>query len=71
MKTLDVFSCIYMLNIEIIYYFKDQNAAVYLFTTPPKAILNSKSSLIDENCFPSAILHFGQEGKEATQLQVQ
>ena len=52
------------------YYSKDSDTPVHLFTTPPKKILNSKASLIDENCFPSAILHFAQEKKETAYNEV-
>ena len=43
---------------------------MHLFTTPPKKILDPNASLIDENCFPSAVLHFGQEGVMAAEEQV-
>jgi len=53
----------------VLNFIQDSDSPVHLFTTPPKNILNSKASLIDENCFPSAILHFGQEKKEADNNQ--
>lgn len=31
----------------------------HLYTTPPKSILQSEISLLDSNCVPSAVVHFG------------
>jgi len=53
----------------VLNFIQDSDTPVHLFTTPPKKILNSKASLIDENCFPSAILHFRQEKKETANNQ--
>lgn len=35
----------------------------YLFQTPPKTILDQASTLVEANCVPSALLHFGCEEK--------
>lgn len=35
----------------------------YLFVTPPKKILDNELTLIESNCVPSALLHFGSEEK--------
>merc|ERR1712156_739908 len=50
-------------------FIQNENATMHLFTTPPKKILDPSASLIDENCFPSAALHFGQEGVIAAEEQ--
>lgn len=33
--------------------------SVFIDTTPPKAILDPKSTLLDAECVPSVIVHFG------------
>jgi len=50
-------------------FIQNKDATMHLFTTPPKKILDPNASLIDENCFPSAVLHFGQEGVTAEEEQ--
>ncbi|CAG9801781.1 unnamed protein product [Chironomus riparius] len=35
----------------------------YLFQTPPKTILEKSSTLVEANCVPSALLHFGCDEK--------
>ncbi|CRK90410.1 CLUMA_CG004151, isoform A [Clunio marinus] len=37
----------------------DSEMEFYLFTTPPKTILDMNTTLIESNCVPSALLHFG------------
>ncbi|KAK4876788.1 hypothetical protein RN001_009294 [Aquatica leii] len=40
-------------------YLDDKNIEFYLYTAPPKEIMNKSSRLIEVNCVPNAILHFG------------
>ncbi|GLH11970.1 Tether containing UBX domain for GLUT4 [Gryllus bimaculatus] len=40
-------------------YLQDSSISFYLYTTPPKEILKPSSRLIEVNCVPCALLHFG------------
>uniref|UniRef100_A0A182JEI0 Uncharacterized protein n=1 Tax=Anopheles atroparvus TaxID=41427 RepID=A0A182JEI0_ANOAO len=37
----------------------DPTTPFYLYTTPPKVVLDSQAKLLEVNCFPLALLHFG------------
>ncbi|CAG9771038.1 unnamed protein product [Ceutorhynchus assimilis] len=40
-------------------YLEDQNIDFYIYSTPPKAILQKESRLIEIGCVPGALLYFG------------
>ncbi|KAF5304048.1 hypothetical protein FQA39_LY01833 [Lamprigera yunnana] len=40
-------------------YLQDKSMSFYLYTTPPKNVLEPKSRLFEVGCVPNAILHFG------------
>lgn len=40
-------------------FLQDSNLDFHLFTTPPKQILASESTLVEAKCVPQALLHFG------------
>uniref|UniRef100_A0A182MQD3 UBX domain-containing protein n=1 Tax=Anopheles culicifacies TaxID=139723 RepID=A0A182MQD3_9DIPT len=42
-------------------YLADSNQTFYLYTTPPKVILQSTVSLVDAGCFPQVLLHFSYD----------
>lgn len=42
-------------------FLEDPSLDFYLYTTPPKQILNPGSRLIETDCVPSAILYFGMK----------
>uniref|UniRef100_A0A182W5N1 UBX domain-containing protein n=1 Tax=Anopheles minimus TaxID=112268 RepID=A0A182W5N1_9DIPT len=42
-------------------YLADSNQSFYLYTTPPKVILQPTVSLLDAGCFPQVLLHFSYE----------
>ncbi|XP_049279076.1 tether containing UBX domain for GLUT4 [Anopheles funestus] len=39
-------------------YLADTNQSFYLYTTPPKVVLQPTVSLLDAGCFPQVLLHF-------------
>jgi len=47
-------------------YLEDQNLDFYIYSTPPKSILNKDSRLLEVDCVPGALLYFGavQDQKE-------
>ena len=42
----------------------DPNMRFYLYTTPPKKVLDCSSNLLDADCVPAALLHFYAEDDE-------
>lgn len=44
-------------------YLQNSNFDFYLYTTPPKTILNLESTLADCECVPSAVLYFGTKNQ--------
>ncbi|CAG9864464.1 unnamed protein product [Phyllotreta striolata] len=42
-------------------YLHDESTQFYVFTTPPKCILNESSLLIEEGFVPGAVIHFGTD----------
>ncbi|XP_055390002.1 tether containing UBX domain for GLUT4 [Condylostylus longicornis] len=45
-------------------YLKNPEITFHLFTIPPKKILNVGLSLLEADCVPAAVLHFGIDNKE-------
>ncbi|XP_017778494.1 PREDICTED: tether containing UBX domain for GLUT4 [Nicrophorus vespilloides] len=50
-------------------YLEDTALDFYLFTTPPKEVLTKSSRLIEINCVPGALLHFGSDVKRDTYIK--
>lgn len=44
-------------------YLEDKNMDFYVYTTPPKTILQKDSRLVEIGCVPGAILHFGTKSE--------
>ncbi|XP_052900762.1 tether containing UBX domain for GLUT4 [Anopheles moucheti] len=42
-------------------YLADSNEPFYLYTTPPKVVLQSTVPLLDAGCFPQVLLHFSYD----------
>ncbi|KAH1008869.1 hypothetical protein HUJ05_009372 [Dendroctonus ponderosae] len=44
-------------------YLEDQTVDFYVYSTPPKCVLDNQSSLLEIGCVPGALLYFGADGK--------
>lgn len=45
-------------------YLEDQTLDFYVYSTPPKAILNKDCRLIEVGCVPGALLYFGTNSEQ-------
>ncbi|XP_065160662.1 tether containing UBX domain for GLUT4 isoform X2 [Atheta coriaria] len=50
-------------------YVADKSLQFYLFTTPPKTILENSMNLLEAECVPGALLHFGCDDKRENYLR--
>ncbi|XP_076272793.1 tether containing UBX domain for GLUT4 [Rhynchophorus ferrugineus] len=45
-------------------YIEDQNLDFYIYTTPPKCVLEQESRLVEIGCVPGALLYFGSRDEK-------